>query len=531
MSRPSGQRPGRAPDVTVVVPVYNTMPYLTRCLSSLVGQSIGADRMEIIAVDDGSTDGSGRELDRFARRHPDLLRVVHQENSGGPAGPCNRGLDLATGRYVYFVGADDYLGREALARLVAAADRYGSDVVLGRVVGVNNRYVHQEAYARTEASVDLFDPDAGLRWSLSNIKLFRRDLVERHGLRFREDMPVASDQPFAFEALYRANRVTVLADYDFYYQVRRLDAGNITYSSRHLNRLRAATGVMDFIAGLVEPGKRRDTILLRHFSWELAKLLGDDFLRVDRETQEHVRAGVAELVDRYLTDDIRDHLDIEARTRLMVARHGTLDDLLAVIGQDARHGVPPMVVDGDHRYADYPRAGGDRAGARPGWQDVTVVAADWIAKLDVVSAAVSSSGGQGRTITLTARSPQPDLATLVSSPPRITAGHLDADAVSLTADGDGTLVRAQFRVDSLVAASAPHGRRWNLRARVSAFHTTGSAALRGPRLSSSGRALRRHGRRIFLVGVVKDQSGHILIAVTPLTPRRIIARLRTAGRG
>ena len=86
------------PDVSVVLAVYNTMPYLTECLASLAGQSIGPARMEVVAVDDGSTDGSGAELDRFARRHPGPVTVLHQANSGGPAGPFNRGLDAATGR-------------------------------------------------------------------------------------------------------------------------------------------------------------------------------------------------------------------------------------------------------------------------------------------------------------------------------------------------------------------------------------------------------------------------------------------------
>ncbi len=72
-ARSTGPR-ASAPDVTVVVPVHNTMPYLTRCLTSLVEQTIGPDRMEIIAVDDGSTDGSAQELDRFARLHPNRAR-------------------------------------------------------------------------------------------------------------------------------------------------------------------------------------------------------------------------------------------------------------------------------------------------------------------------------------------------------------------------------------------------------------------------------------------------------------------------
>jgi hypothetical protein len=431
--------------------------------------------------------------------------------------------------------------------LVAAADRYQSDVVLGRAVGVNNRYVHQQVYARTAPEIDLFDPDCGLRWSLANFKLFRRGLIERHGLRFPEDMPVNSDQPFTIEALYRARRITVLADYDYYYAVRRLNARNITYSTRHLERLRGVTRLMDFVADLIEPGKRRDTILVRHFSWELAKLLGDDFVQLDRQTQERVHAGVRELAERYLTDDIRDELDIEVRVRLAAARYATLDDLIAVIRQDAERGVPPMVVIDGRRYAGYRApadpgsvapsadagsaarsAGADRAARPPAWQDVTAVAADWVAKLDVVATKTEAAGSGRRAIVITARSPLPDLADLVSSPVRITAEHLEAETVSMERDGDGTVVRARFPIDTLVAASAPRGHRWNLRARVEAFNAAGSAALRGPHLTSPARALCRHGRAIFLVSVARDRSGQIVVGVTPLTPRRVVGRLRGA---
>ena len=78
------------PVVSVIIPVYNTMPYLTACLDSLVDQSIGLDRLQIITVDDGSTDGSSEVLDQYAVRHPGSFVVIHQANSGSPAGPCNR---------------------------------------------------------------------------------------------------------------------------------------------------------------------------------------------------------------------------------------------------------------------------------------------------------------------------------------------------------------------------------------------------------------------------------------------------------
>ncbi|MFF7993742.1 glycosyltransferase family 2 protein [Kitasatospora xanthocidica] len=153
------------PDVPVVVAVYDTMPYLTACLDSLVGQSLAPGRLEAVAVavDDGSTDGGGELLDEYAARHPGLFRVVHQADSGGPAGPTNHGMELARGRYALFLGADDWLGPEALERLVADADAWGSDVVVPKQVGVNGRLVPQGIFHANAESVGF--ADSALAWA------------------------------------------------------------------------------------------------------------------------------------------------------------------------------------------------------------------------------------------------------------------------------------------------------------------------------------------------------------------------------
>lgn len=340
-----------APDVSVIVAVYNTMPYLTECLNSLVGQSIGRERLEIVAVDDGSTDDSGPELDRFAALYPDTVKVLHQPNSGGPAAPSNRALDVATGRYVYFIGSDDYLGEEALERMVDCADQNGSDVVVGKMVGTNGRYVHQALYKRNDPDVSLYH--SALPFTLANTKLFRRDLVEKYKLRFPEHLPVGSDQPFTIEACVRAKKISVVADYTCYYAVKRGDASNITYRADHLARLRAAAEIMDFTAGLVEAGPERDALLRRHFTWELAKLVQDDFPGLDRELQRQICAGIARLADVYFTDGIRDAMDVKRRVRIALARAGAIDELAEAISSEKEHGAPPFVLDGERAYARY----------------------------------------------------------------------------------------------------------------------------------------------------------------------------------
>jgi poly(ribitol-phosphate) beta-N-acetylglucosaminyltransferase len=333
-------------DVSVIVPVYNAMPYLTDCLGSLVAQSIGAARMELIVVDDGSTDGSRKEIDRFAAMHPRLFTVLHQANSGGPGRPCNRGLFMANGRYVYFVGADDYIWSEALERLVAEADEYGSEVVAGKMVGVNGRYVHQAFYARTDHDVSLFASD--LPWSMSNAKLFRRELIGRLRLRFPEDLPVNSDQPFTLEACLHARRISVLTDDSYYFARLRPDAGNITYRTRPEVNLACATDVMHRVAKLIEAGWQRDAILRRLFAWELVKVLRTQTL--DSDTWRRLCRGVAELADEYLTDNIRDGLGVHQRLLLCLAQRGDLDLLRDVIREQAEHSARPLFLERDRAY-------------------------------------------------------------------------------------------------------------------------------------------------------------------------------------
>ncbi|MEU2823961.1 glycosyltransferase family A protein [Streptomyces bacillaris] len=381
------------PDVTVVVAVYNTMPYLTECLNSLLGQSIGHERLEVIAVDDGSTDDSGRELDRFAAEHPDVVTVVHQPNSGGPAAPSNRALELATGRFVYFIGSDDHLGEEALERMVACADADGSDVVVGRMAGVNGRYVHQKLYKEGRREVTLFD--SALPFTLANTKLFRRELVEKYGLRFPEDMPVGSDQPFTIEACVRARRISVLADYTYYYAVKRGDASNITYRADHLSRLRCTARIMDHTAGLIPAGPRRDAVLRRHFEWELSKLMLDDFPALPLATRRAICEGLTTLLDTYFTDGLREATGVKRRVRFGLARRGAVEELTRAIADEAEHGAPPFLLEGDRAFAPYPGFRDAAIGLDDRWYEVREpVAGRLAAGTELESAAWEQEGDE-----------------------------------------------------------------------------------------------------------------------------------------
>ncbi len=101
--------------LTVTVPAYNSQDYLHRCIDSLLP---GGERVEVLIIDDGSTDDTGRIADGYAQRYPDIVRVIHQENGGHGEG-INQGLRHATGTYFKVVDSDDVLSDDFPAMLDA----------------------------------------------------------------------------------------------------------------------------------------------------------------------------------------------------------------------------------------------------------------------------------------------------------------------------------------------------------------------------------------------------------------------------
>ena len=111
--------------VSVIVPVYNAEPYLRECLDSIVSQTY--PHLEILLIDDGSTDASGAICDGYAEQDA-RIRIVHQANAG-PSAARNVGLDAATGEYILFADADDKLHPSLAERLVTRAEDTGADLV------------------------------------------------------------------------------------------------------------------------------------------------------------------------------------------------------------------------------------------------------------------------------------------------------------------------------------------------------------------------------------------------------------------
>ncbi|MEH0544888.1 glycosyltransferase family 2 protein [Streptomyces sp. B21-105] len=320
------------PTVSVVVPVYNAMPYLERTLASVAQQSIGADAIEVIAVDDGSTDGSGEFLDTWADQSAFRMEVIHQEASGGPSRPRNVGLDHASGTYVFFLDGDDCLGPQALERLVAMAEKNGSDTVLAKLIGVG-RKVPKQLFAKNVDKVDLAKGD--VYYSLMPFKLFRRDMIETHQIRFPEHMRISEDQYFVAQAYLHSKVISIVGNYDCYYVVKRGDDGNITAGGLDYRIIvEQAAQMVDLITQLTGPGALRDQLVRRHVHVELLGRFDRRYLDADGTLRAEYVTLARPYAQAWVSPAILAQLTLAQRLRVHCLREGLVDELASVIAWD-----------------------------------------------------------------------------------------------------------------------------------------------------------------------------------------------------
>lgn len=201
--------------VSVVIPVYNTAPYLGQCLDSVLHQSL--KDIEVICIDDGSTDASPQILHEYAARDP-RVQVISQENAGAGVAR-NTGLDHAAGEYVLFLDSDDWFALDFLQRMVERGDRERADITICRAEECDTRTGERypsawmlktdglpgETFSPQRIAGSIFQFTYGWPWD----KLYRRDFLKRTGVQF-PGLKNSEDVVFVFQSLVLANKIAVL---------------------------------------------------------------------------------------------------------------------------------------------------------------------------------------------------------------------------------------------------------------------------------------------------------------------------------
>lgn len=218
--------------VSIIVPIYNAEKYLDSCIQSVLRQTY--TNWELILIDDGSTDKSGRIAEEYGFAD-ERITVFHQKNLGGSLAR-NQGIDEATGNYVVFLDADDELIEDCLAKTVNIAEETNADVVAGR--SCENQELFQDRIIWTGAEALENSLKDHLFTYSACAKLIRREFIGK--TRFTPDIRINEDSYFVFQLLCKQNVFVLTNDVIYFYRANSESSSRTVFSEKYFDILKVS---------------------------------------------------------------------------------------------------------------------------------------------------------------------------------------------------------------------------------------------------------------------------------------------------
>lgn len=211
--------------VSVIIPVYNAAKYLRQCLDSICQQSL--NNIEIICVDDGSKDDSYKILQEYTKK--DSRFLVMKQRQAGAGAARNKGLEIAKGKYLSFLDADDYFQKDFLKTMYRKGENVQADIVICSAMEFNQQtktinempqslqkkwLPQKEVFSYKDMPDYIFNSFQNWAWN----KLFRRDFIQKNSICFQE-LRRTNDLLFTCTALVLAERITTVQESFIFYRV------------------------------------------------------------------------------------------------------------------------------------------------------------------------------------------------------------------------------------------------------------------------------------------------------------------------
>lgn len=232
------------PTVSVIVPLYNVENYVRSCLDSIVEQTL--QQIEVICVDDGSTDHSADIASEYVQKYPNFTLI--QKENGGLSSARNAGMDAAHGRYLYFLDGDDFIISNALQEICEKADKedldivyfdaftlYENDTVKEANAEYLNHYRRNHDYSGITSGQSMFQQMQENHDFFSSVcmQLFRKSFIEENGIRFYDGI-LHEDNLFSLQCAILAARVNYL---NTPYFCRRMRSGSIMTAPKSMKNV------------------------------------------------------------------------------------------------------------------------------------------------------------------------------------------------------------------------------------------------------------------------------------------------------
>lgn len=262
-------------EISVIIPVYNIQQHLRECLDSVLGQSY--PHLQVICVDDGSTDESPAILAQYAQKD-NRVQVIRQQNAG-PGAARNTGLEAATGEYVIFLDSDDWFEPDFLEKMVDTAVREGADVAICRAVEfdtnsgrelpsewmMKKQYLPGKlAFAPQEMADHLFQFTYGMPWD----KFYRRELLTTSGIRYPA-LKNSEDLAFVYPTLLATKRIAVVDEVLIHHRINRM----ASVSNSRCGQPEAPYEAFQIVKEYLEQHQLMDTYRRSFLNWAMEFLV------------------------------------------------------------------------------------------------------------------------------------------------------------------------------------------------------------------------------------------------------------------
>jgi CDP-glycerol glycerophosphotransferase len=315
--------------LSVVLPIHNVEEYLQPALDSLATQT--HRDIEVVMVDDGSTDDSSAIAAGYQRSDP-RFTLVRQEN-GGLGNARNTGVRHATGDLLMFVDSDDVIPHYAFKTIVSTLEQTGSDFVTGKVSRIDARGafpapMHKEAFTHSELQTNVTERPALMRDLLACNKVYRRDFWDTAGLEFVEGI-LYEDGPTSVRAHACAKSVDVIAVPIYYWRLRDGVTRSLSQQSEDkrffVDRIYASRVSADFLR------ERRADLLPAFYAMDVKHKFDIMYKALPLANTENqqlfMQAAVPYLAG--MPSKVIEDLPPSLQERVQLTREGSLDDLLA----------------------------------------------------------------------------------------------------------------------------------------------------------------------------------------------------------
>lgn len=200
---------------SIIVPVFNAEKHLHDCLESLTNQGTSPEIYEILCIDDGSTDNSCRIIRSFSDKFENI-RYYYQNNSGVSVAR-NKGIEIARGKYIWFVDADDYVSKDSLAILRPIIDKQKYDRVVFRFYITSFTYKAYQSDPHIDKQLNPRKTDGSV-WT----SIYKRDFLEDNRLFFRKGIQAGEDSLFNYEFYKKKGKQKFIEDTLYFYRINEL---------------------------------------------------------------------------------------------------------------------------------------------------------------------------------------------------------------------------------------------------------------------------------------------------------------------